>query len=77
MLPTDAPEPLGKFAVTISYYDANLHHNVLIRRSVTGILHLVNKLLLTGTLRSKLQSKQLHVVLNFLQLEPVQNKSLI
>ena len=43
VLPTDAPEPLGKFAVTISYHDANLYHNVLTGRSVTGILHLVNK----------------------------------
>ena len=43
MLPTDAPEPLGKFVVAISYHDANLHHNVLTGRSVTGILHLVNK----------------------------------
>ena len=43
VLPTDTPEPLGKFVVTISYHDANLYHNVLTGRSVTGIPHLVNK----------------------------------
>lgn len=43
VMPADAPEPLGKFAATISHHDANLHHNVLTGRSVTGILCLVNK----------------------------------
>lgn len=43
VLLADAPEPLGKFVVTISYYDVNLHHNVLTGISVTGVLHLVNK----------------------------------
>ena len=44
VLPTDIPEPLGSYVVTISYHDANLHHNVLTVRSVTGIIHLVNKI---------------------------------
>ena len=43
MLPTDAPEPLGKYVTLTHYVDANLMHNVLTGRSVTGILHLVNK----------------------------------
>ena len=43
VLPADAPEPSGKFVVTISYRDANLYHNVLTGRSVTGTLHLINK----------------------------------
>ena len=43
VLPADAPEPLGKFVVTISYHDTNLCHNVLAGRSVTGVLHLANK----------------------------------
>ena len=43
VLPEDAPEPLGKFVVTISYHNANLYHNVLTGRSVTGVLHLVNE----------------------------------
>ena len=44
MLPAEATEPLGKFMVTISYHDANLYHNVLTGRSVTGVIHLVNKI---------------------------------
>ena len=44
--PTDAPEALGKHVVTISYHDANLNHNVLTGRSVTGALHLVNKIVI-------------------------------
>ena len=41
--PTDALEPLAKHAVVISYYDANLHHNMITGRSVTRVLHFVNK----------------------------------
>ena len=55
VLPTDALEPLGKFVITISYHDENLHHDVLTGRSVTGVLHLVKKYLLTGAPRNKLQ----------------------
>jgi hypothetical protein len=41
--PKNAPKPLGK-AVTLTHYvDANLMHNVVTGRSVTGILHLMNK----------------------------------
>jgi hypothetical protein len=43
MLPPDAPEPLGKFVTLTHYFDANLYHDVLTGRSVTGILHLFNK----------------------------------
>jgi hypothetical protein len=43
LLPKDAPEPLGKY-VTLSYYvDANWMHDITSGKSVTGILHLVNK----------------------------------
>jgi hypothetical protein len=43
VLPKDAPEPLGKH-ITLSYYvDANLMHDVTTGKSVTGILHLINK----------------------------------
>lgn len=41
--PTDAPKPLGKPVVTASYVDANLMHDLLTGRSVTGILHFLNK----------------------------------
>ena len=43
LLPEDAPRPLGKSVTTISYHDANLYHNVITGRSVTGVLHLLNK----------------------------------
>jgi hypothetical protein len=41
-LPYKAPEPLGKPVVLTHYVDANLYHNVLTGRSVTGVLHLIN-----------------------------------
>jgi hypothetical protein len=44
LLPVDAPEPLGNcMTLTQHYVDANLMHDEATRRSVTGILHLVNK----------------------------------
>ena len=43
LLPEDAPAPKGKHVVTISYHDANLYHNVVTGRSVTGVLHFINK----------------------------------
>ena len=41
-IPEDAPEPLGKKVTLTHYVDANLYHNALTGRSVTGILHMVN-----------------------------------
>jgi hypothetical protein len=43
LLPKDAPEPLGKYVTPSHYVDANLMHDITSRKSVTGILHLVNK----------------------------------
>ena len=43
ILPTDAPRPLGKYVTLTHYFDANLYHDMLTGRSVTGILHLLNK----------------------------------
>jgi hypothetical protein len=43
LLPKDAPEPLGKFVTLSHYVDANLMHDLLTGRSVTGCLHLLNK----------------------------------
>ncbi len=43
VLPHDMPTPLGKFVTLMHYVDANLYHNLITRRSVTGILHLANK----------------------------------
>jgi hypothetical protein len=43
LIPTDAPPPLGKYVTLTHYVDANLMHDVVTGRSVTGILHMVNK----------------------------------
>ena len=42
-IPDDAPRPLGKRVVTTSYVDANLYHDLISGKSVTGILHFFNK----------------------------------
>ena len=39
----DTPKPLGKCVVTTHYVDTNLYDDIMIWRSVTGILHLMNK----------------------------------
>jgi hypothetical protein len=41
-IPTDAPTPLGKFVVTATHIDANLCHNLVTGKSVSGILHWLN-----------------------------------
>jgi hypothetical protein len=46
LLPRDAPKPLGKTVTTITYTDADLYHNILTGRSVTGILHMCNHTLI-------------------------------
>ena len=40
---TDAPKPLGKRVVLTSYVDANLNHDLMTGRSVSGVLHFVNQ----------------------------------
>jgi hypothetical protein len=42
-IPLDAPPPLGKQIVLTHYFDANLMHDVLSGKAVTGILHFYNK----------------------------------
>jgi len=41
-VPLDAPEPLGKPSVTLSWADAHLRYCLLTGRSVASILHLLN-----------------------------------
>jgi hypothetical protein len=48
VLPKDAPEPLGKYVTLSHYVDANPIHDVITVKSVTGILHLINKTPLDG-----------------------------
>jgi hypothetical protein len=43
ILPTDAPTLLGKYVTLTHYFDANLFHGMLTGRSITGLLHLLNK----------------------------------
>jgi hypothetical protein len=43
LVPEDIPKPLGKSVTLTSYVDANLFHDQITGRSVTGILHLINK----------------------------------
>jgi hypothetical protein len=42
-LPPDMPTPRGKLMRTTTYADANLLHDVLTGRSMSGILHLINQ----------------------------------
>ena len=42
-IPSDIPEPLGKPVVLTTYVDANLYHDWITGRAVTGILHFLNK----------------------------------
>jgi hypothetical protein len=42
-LPDDAPPPLGKEVVMTSFFDANLYHDIITGKSVTGILHMFNQ----------------------------------
>ena len=45
LLPKGAPKPLGNAVTTVTYTDANLYHDMLTGRSVTGILHFCNQTL--------------------------------
>ena len=42
-IPDDAPEPLGKPVRSSHYVDANLMHCLATGRSVTGVMHMLNK----------------------------------
>jgi hypothetical protein len=43
IIPTDIPEPKGKYVTLSLYFDANLYHNMVTGRSVTAILHFLNQ----------------------------------
>ena len=42
-IPHDIPKALGKPVVLTAYVDANLYHDTLTGRSVTGTLHFMNQ----------------------------------
>jgi hypothetical protein len=46
ILPCVLPPPLGNTVTTVTYTDANLYHDILTGRSVTGILHFCNQTLI-------------------------------
>jgi hypothetical protein len=43
MIAHDCPPPLGKPVVLTTFVDANLYHDLVTGRAVTGILHMFNK----------------------------------
>jgi hypothetical protein len=43
IIPTDIPEPKGKYVTLSHYFYANLYHNMVTGRSVTAILHFLNQ----------------------------------
>jgi hypothetical protein len=43
IIPKDVPLPLGKEVDTITFHDANLYHDFITGRSVTGIIHFINR----------------------------------
>ena len=63
-LPYAAQIALVNHVSMTCYVDANLYHDMLTRRSVTGVLYFLNKPLLIGFRRNKLLLKQIHIVLN-------------
>ena len=42
-IPKDAPIPRGKRIILTHYFDANLMHDILSGKSVTGVIHFWNK----------------------------------
>lgn len=69
-IPDDIPEPLGKPVVLTHYKDANLYHDLINGRAVTGVLHLINKTPIDWySKRQATQLKLLHTALNLLLLE--------
>jgi hypothetical protein len=42
-VPDDAPPPLGKRVVFTAFVDANLYHDLISGKSVTGIIHCANQ----------------------------------
>ncbi len=43
LIPTDAPGPKGRRVILTCYKDANLYHDLITGRAVTGVLHFINQ----------------------------------
>jgi hypothetical protein len=46
IIPTDIPEPKGKYITLSHYFNASLYHDMVTGRSVTAILHFINQSLM-------------------------------
>ena len=42
-IPKDCPPPRGKSVKSTSFFDANLYHDLISGKSVTGVLHMLNQ----------------------------------
>jgi len=73
--PPDSPKPKGKSITMTSYFDANLCHDAISGKAVTGILHLFNQHLLSGSPSCNLRLKRLLLVQNMSPQGHAQNKS--
>jgi hypothetical protein len=43
IIPTDIPEPKGKYVTLSHYFNVNLYHDMVTGRSITAILHFLNQ----------------------------------
>jgi hypothetical protein len=43
LIPVDIPEPLGETVVLLHYADANLYHDLITGRAVSGMIHFINQ----------------------------------
>ena len=75
-IPKDAPEPLGKYVTLTHFVDANLMHDLVTGKSVTGIPHLLNKTPWIGIRRSKPLLRQQPMDLSLLSVGLVLSRSL-
>ena len=69
-IPADPPITLGKRIILMNYFGANLMHDVLSGKVVTGIVHFYNKI---GTVKSSLPPRQQSMEPNLSRVEPVLN----
>jgi hypothetical protein len=76
LIPSDAPKPLGKYVTLTHYVDANLMHDVVSGKSVTGILNLMNKTPIDwySKKQSTVETCQRPMVLSLSQLGHVWNR---
>ena len=67
LVPKNVQAALGEPVIFTHYFDANLFHDKTTGRSVTGILHMINKTLIYGLPKSNQLWKQQHTGQSLLQ----------